>query len=72
MDVVKKGIRLGRGVVWDDLMLGAWFRTAGRTITEADLVSFCNLTWLTEELFTNTAEREDMVLPGRVVPGALV
>jgi acyl dehydratase len=72
MNIEKKGIRLGRGVVWDDLTPGAWFHTAGRTITEADLSSFCNLTWLTEELFTNAAERADMVLPGRVVPGALV
>jgi acyl dehydratase len=69
---MKKGIRLGCGMVWDDLTQGAWFHTAGRTITEADLSAFCNLTWLTEELFTNVAEREDMVLRGRVVPAALV
>jgi acyl dehydratase len=69
---MKKGIRLGRGMVWDDLAQGTWFHTVGRTITEADLSSFCNLTWLTEELFTNAAEREDMVLKGRVVPAALV
>ena len=69
---VKKGSRLGRGVVWDDLVVGQCFHTAARTITEADLSSFCNLTWLTEELFTNAAEREDMAIRGRVVPAALV
>jgi acyl dehydratase len=68
----KRGTRLGQGVLWDDLAVGAWFHTAGRTITEADLSSFTNLTWLTEELFTNAAEREDMAIKGRVVPGALV
>jgi acyl dehydratase len=69
---VKKGNRLGQGLVWDDLAAGQWFHTAGRTITEADLSSFCNLTWLTEELFTNAAEREHMAIQGRVVPAALV
>lgn len=67
-----KGVLLGRGVLWDELSVGAWFHTAGRTITEADLCCFCNLTWLTEELFTNVADRADMAIPGRVVPGALV
>lgn len=68
----RPGTRLGLGVLWDDLAVGAWYHTAGRTITEADLSAFCNLTWLTEELFTNAAEREDVAIPGRVVPGALV
>ena len=68
----KKGARLGRGIEWDDLSCGQWFHTAGRTITEADLTAFCNLSWLTEELFTNAAERDDMAIRGRVVPGALV
>lgn len=69
---MKKGQRLGNGIAWDDLAAGQWFHTAGRTITEADLSSFCNLTWLTEELFTNAVEREDMAIQGRVVPAALV
>lgn len=69
---MKKGIRLGLGTLWDDLAHGDWFHTAGRTITESDLANFCNLTWLTEELFTNASERDGMAIPGRVVPGALV
>ena len=67
-----KGVLLGQGMLWDDLSTGRWFHTAGRTITEADLANFCNLTWLTEELFTNAADRSEMAIAGRVVPGALV
>ena len=64
--------RIGLGFHFEDLPVGTRFRTAGRTVTEADLVAFCNLTWLTEELFTNARERPSGPLAGRVVPGALV
>jgi len=70
--VTRKGTLLGRGLYFDDLAIGAWFHTAGRTITETDLSNFVNLTWLTEELFTNAADRENMAIRERVVPGALV
>jgi acyl dehydratase len=63
---------IGQGFFWDDLKVGYKFRTVGRTITEADLVNFTNMTWLTEELFTNTAAREHMAIPMRVIPGAMV
>ncbi|MBE0614230.1 MAG: MaoC family dehydratase N-terminal domain-containing protein [Burkholderiales bacterium] len=63
---------LGMGPFWDDLSVGDRFRTAGRTLTETDLVNFVNLSWLTEELFTNTEDREHMAISGRVVPAALV
>ncbi len=63
---------LGMGPFWDDLSVGDRFRTAGRTLTETDLVNFVNLTWLTEELFTNTEDRATMAIEGRVVPAALV
>ena len=63
---------LGMGPFWDDLAVGDRFRTAGRTLTETDLVNFVNLTWLTEELFTNTKDRKTMAIEGRVVPAALV
>lgn len=63
---------LGGGLFFEDFTLGYRFRTRGRTITETDLVNFVNLAWFTEELFTNTADREDLLLQGRVVPGALV
>ena len=63
---------LGVGLFWDDLGVGDRFRTAGRTLTETDLVNFVSLSWLTEELFTNTEDREGMAIPGRVVPAALI
>lgn len=63
---------LGHGLYFDDVEVGMTFRTIRRTITEADLVAFVNLTWLTEELFVNVANRESMAIKGRVVPAALV
>jgi len=63
---------LGMGPFWDDLTVGERFRTPGRTLTETDLVNFVNLSWLTEELFTNAEDRKDMAIEGRVVPAALV
>ena len=62
---------VGRGFAFDDLKVGARFRTHRRTIYEADLAAFINLPWLTEELF---AVNEDEKQGGqkRLVPGALV
>ncbi len=61
-------------IYWDDLTPGARFVTRRRTVSESDLGSFVNLTWLTEELFANAhpADRARMGIPGRVVPGGLV
>jgi acyl dehydratase len=56
---------VGRGFAFDELKLGFRFRTHRRTINEADLAAFVNLTWLTEELFTVAHGK-------RLVPGALV
>ncbi|MNZ64281.1 Bifunctional protein PaaZ [compost metagenome] len=69
-----KVLSLEVGIYWDDLPLGARFHTKKRTVTETDLVNFVNLTWLTEELFTNAdpADRASMGIQGRVVPGGLV
>jgi acyl dehydratase len=63
---------LGIGFYFDDLTVGDTFRSVQRTIVEADLAAFVNLTWLTEELFTKVTDREDMAIKGRVVPAALV
>ena len=63
---------LGIGFYFDDLAVGDTFRTVQRTIVEADLAAFVNLTWLTEELFTKATNRDDMAIKGRVVPAALV
>jgi acyl dehydratase len=58
---------VGRGFAFDDLKVGLQFRTHRRTITEADLAAFANLSWLTEEIFTVEEQGRQ-----RLVPGALV
>ena len=58
---------VGRGFAFEDLKPGFRFRTHRRTILEADLAAFVNLTWLTEELFAVHESNK-----GRLVPGALV
>jgi acyl dehydratase len=63
---------LGMGPFWDELSVGDRYRTVARTLTETDLVNFINLSWLTEELFTNTLDRKNMAIKGRVVPAGLV
>lgn len=64
--------RLGIGMLWDAFAPGTQWRTAGRTITESDLVSFINLTWFTEELFTNQHDQSVNVIGGRPVPAGMV
>jgi len=66
---------VGRGFAFEDLRAGFRFRTHRRTIAEADVAAFVNLTWLTEELFTvveNAADDSGRAIKGRAVPGALV
>ncbi|MFV0276447.1 MAG: MaoC family dehydratase [Parahaliea sp.] len=75
MTEVKNGfLSLKPEIYWEQLSPGMRFRTTRRTVTEADLVAFVNLTWLHEELFTlaDPDARATMSIPGRVVPGGLV
>ena len=62
---------VGRGFCFEDLRLGFRFRTHRRTIGEADLAQFVNVTWLTEELFT-VGDDGGRAIKGRAVPAALV
>src|SRR5919197_74692 len=62
---------VGRGFCFEDLRVGFRFRTHRRTIGEADLSAFVNVTWLTEELFT-VADDAGRAIKGRAVPAALV
>ena len=62
---------VGRGFTFEDLNVGFRFRTHRRTIMQADLAAFINLTWLTEELFA-VADDTSRAIKGRPVPGALV
>jgi acyl dehydratase len=66
---------VGRGFCFEDLRVGFRFRTHRRTIAEADLAGFVNLSWLTEELFTVTEDEmrdSGRAIKGRAVPAALV
>ena len=62
---------VGRGFCYEDLRLGFRYRTHRRTIAEADLAAFVNLSWLTEELFAVTDDA-GRAIAGRAVPAALV
>lgn len=62
---------VGRGFSFEDLKVGMRFRTHRRTIAEADVAAFVNLSWLTEELFT-VEDDSARVIKGRAVPAALV
>jgi acyl dehydratase len=69
---VSEAVRVvGRGFTFEELELGFRFRTHRRTILEADLAAFVNLTWLTEELFA-VEDDAGRAIQGRPVPGALV
>ncbi len=61
------------GFYFEEIEVGLKFETRGRTITESDLVSFCNLTWMTESLFTDLEHpRIGAAAHGRAVPGVMV
>ncbi len=64
--------RLSRGLLFEDLVIGTKWHTAGRTLNETDLVSFINLTWFTEDLFTNQHDRKENAIPGRPVPAGMI
>ena len=62
--------QLGRGYVWQDLIVGQRFRTFKRTVTETDLVNFTGVTGMLEAIFID-ATFEDGTIRGRPVPAAL-
>lgn len=66
------GKMLGHGFFFDQLSPGMRFRSMGRTIFEADLAAFCNVTWMLEEGFVNTRPEAPHAIQGRFVPGMLV
>lgn len=64
---------VGLGLRWEDTPVGMRFRTVGRTVTDADITNFVNVTGMTEVLFTNLEYlRSESLFEGRLVPGALV
>ena len=63
----------GHGLYLEELKIGMRFRTFNRTITEADLVNFINVTGFTEILFTDTEFlKHGSAIKGRVVPASLI
>lgn len=64
---------LGKGFYWQEMPVGARYRTFGRTITETDIVNFISCTGMLELLFTNEVYRQtESAIKGRLSPGALV
>lgn len=63
---------IGGGFCFEDLAIGTRWRSAGRTLLEADLASYINLSWFTEELFTNLADRSSHAIGGRPVPAVML
>jgi acyl dehydratase len=63
---------LVRGQTFEEMVVGAVFRTASRTITETDLVNFVTWGGFTEPLFWDAEHASGGGYTGRLVPGALV
>jgi acyl dehydratase len=65
--------QLGHGFYWQDLKVGDRFKTFGRTITEADVISFINCVGMHEPLFTDAEYRKTQsAMAGFAAPGSLV
>ena len=54
-----------RGLTWDQWDVGTTFRTAARTVTEADLVNFVALFGFNEPLFLHTRASTERGYSGR-------
>jgi acyl dehydratase len=61
-----------QGRTWEQMTEGSSFRTAARTITETDLITFVNLGGFNEPLFYDASHAAAGGYTGRLVPGALV
>ena len=65
--------QLAQGFYWQELKVGDRFKTWGRTITEVDIITYCNAVGLNEPLFTDAEyRRRHSALPGFAAPAALV
>ncbi len=60
------------GRTFEEMVPGTVFKTASRTITEADLVAFVTLCGFNEPLFFDAGHAASAGYPGRLVPGALI
>jgi acyl dehydratase len=62
---------LMHGRTYQQNVVGETFRTAARTITEADVVTFVTLAGLNEPLFMDESGSKAAGYTGRLVPGTL-
>jgi acyl dehydratase len=63
---------LGIGFFFDDLALGQRYKTVGRSIFEADLMTFLGVTGMQEVIFNNLEYIEhESLQKKRIVPGLL-
>ena len=62
--------QLAQGLHWEELAVGQRFQTWRRTVTEADLVGFINVTGMVERIFIEATPLEGGIA-GRPVPAAL-
>jgi acyl dehydratase len=62
---------LVHGSTYEDMVVGSRFRTAGRTVTETDLINFITLFGFNEPLFWDARHAASAGYEGRLVPGAL-
>ena len=63
---------LVQGQTWEEMTVGSAFRTAARTITETDLITFVTWSGFNEALFMDASHAAGGGYTGRLVPGALV
>lgn len=63
---------LVRGKTWEEMKPGTSFRTAKRTVTEADLVQFITWGGFNEPLFYDSSHAAAGGYTGRLIPGAMI
>lgn len=63
---------LVRGRTWEEMTAGSAFRTARRTVTEADLVQFVTWAGFNEPLFYDASHAAEGGYTGRLIPGAMI
>ena len=62
---------LNQGRTWEEMTVGSSFKTAKRTVTEADLIQFITWGGFNEALFYDASHAASGGYTGRLVPGAL-
>ena len=63
---------LVQGKTWEEMTAGSSFRTAKRTVTEADLIQFITWGGFNEPLFYDASHAAAGGYTGRLIPGAMI